>query len=95
MDTALESRYREGLARLVFAACLLLFATCLGVLFLGLAALGPPGLFGGLLFITSFAFTLVVREQSGCEPRAGLLRDGRGPEDGPWPSRIVDIVRFQ
>ena len=59
MDTALESRYREGLARLVFAACLLLFATCLGVLFLGLAALGPPGLFGGLLFFTSFAFTLV------------------------------------
>jgi len=59
MDTALESRYREGLARLVFAACLLLFATCLGVLFLGLAALGPPRLFSGLIFITSFAFTLV------------------------------------
>ena len=59
MDTSPESRYREGLARLVFAACLLLFATCLGVLFLGLAALGPPGLFGGLLFITSFAFMLV------------------------------------
>jgi len=43
MDTALESRYREGLARLVFAACLLLFATCLGVLFLGLAPLDRPG----------------------------------------------------
>ena len=59
METALESRYQEGLARLVLAACLLLFATCLGVLFLGLAALGPPGLFGGLLFIASFAFMLV------------------------------------
>jgi hypothetical protein len=59
MDTVSESRYREGLARLVLAACLLLFATSLGVLFLGAAALGPPGLFGGFIFITSFAFTIV------------------------------------
>jgi hypothetical protein len=69
MDTAPESWYREGLALLVFAACLLLFATCLGVLFLGLAALGPPGLFGGSLFIMSFAFMLVGH---------GLAFDGFG-----------------
>lgn len=55
----MDRNYREGLARLVLAACLLLFAISLGILFLGTAALGPPGLFGGLIFITSFAFALV------------------------------------
>jgi hypothetical protein len=59
MDTASDPPYREGLARLVLAACLLLFAISLGILFLAIAALGPPGLFGGLMLITSFAFTLI------------------------------------
>jgi hypothetical protein len=27
---------------------------------LGTAALGPPGLFGGFIFITSFSFTIVA-----------------------------------
>jgi hypothetical protein len=59
MDAPVDHTYREGLARLLLAACLLLFASSLGILFIGTAALGPPGLFGGLIFITSFAFVLI------------------------------------
>src|SRR6267378_8139077 len=36
----------------------------------------------------------LVREQSGSEPRAGLLRDGRGPQDGARPSWVVNVIRF-
>lgn len=59
MEAGLTIGYREGLARLLLATCLLLFAVAMGVLFLGAAALGPPGLLGGLTFVVSFAFSLV------------------------------------
>jgi hypothetical protein len=65
---ALDPRYREGLARLLFAAFLLLFAISLGILFLAVLALGGyPGLLGFFMFIASFVFMLVG---------AGLAFDG-------------------
>lgn len=59
MELPSDPRYREGLARLLLAACLLLFAIALGILFLATAALGSPGLLGGLVYILSFAFLLI------------------------------------
>lgn len=59
VDAPSDSRYREGLARLLLAACLLLFAISIGVLVLVLAALGPPGFLGGFAFIASIAFMLI------------------------------------
>ena len=59
MDAAADSRYREGLARVLLAACFLLFATSLGVLFFGTIATQPGSLFAASLYILSFIFSLI------------------------------------
>ena len=59
MDAGPDSGYRQGLARLLFAACLLLFATCSGVLFLATIDSQLAGLFATSLYILSFVFALI------------------------------------
>lgn len=58
MVPAQDLVYREGVARLLLGACLLLFAIFLGIFFLASAALGPPGLLG-LSIVASLAFALL------------------------------------
>lgn len=59
MDAVPDSRYRDGLARGLLAACLLLFGTSSGVLFLATNATQPARLFAASLYIPSFVFALI------------------------------------
>ncbi|MGI0150167.1 MAG: hypothetical protein ACREDF_11635 [Thermoplasmata archaeon] len=59
MDAAPDRGIREGLARVLVAACLLPFATSFGVLFLATSVTQTASLFAGSLYILSFIFSLI------------------------------------
>jgi len=59
MDAPPELRDRDGIARLLFAACFLPFAIATGVLFLGTVVSQPGGLLAAASYILSFIFALV------------------------------------
>ncbi len=59
MALGTDSRYREGVARALFGASLLLFAVFLGIMFLATALLGPPGILGALALFASVPLGLL------------------------------------